>query len=203
MNRNLRWTNKSQGQSGFSMIEVLVTVAITSIGLVGLAFSLLHSDRMAQENGYKTAADGMIGDLIQRIRFNADAYSDYNTNGNYSCGSTPAHCAAWNNGSSRQEADSCSATELAAWDLWDIACNSNISSDADFTYSGNSDLLPNPTLNVSIEDGIGYNGSSSQITITVGWDARTSGTNSDGERSYIASDMLTDSVSTEFSLWHD
>ncbi|WP_028294350.1 prepilin-type N-terminal cleavage/methylation domain-containing protein [Oceanobacter kriegii] len=193
--------------AGFSLIELMVTMAITTIGLVGLAFTLLESDRFSQENTYQSLAMNMVDDLGHRIRLNAQAYADYDTAGAAaSCTSQPSQCAAWHNGSSQQAAANCSTSELAAYDLWDIACAGTINdSSADYTYSSSADSLPNPELIVSVNDNQGYNASSSEVRITLSWDVRTAGQDDEGNAVYSRdqASQYRSSVSTEFSLWHN
>ncbi|WP_221801630.1 type IV pilus modification PilV family protein [Oceanobacter mangrovi] len=193
-------------QSGFSMVEVLVTIAISTIGLVGLAFAMLESDRYAQQNTHRSLAANMLEDLSNRIRLNAYALDAYDTSGSaYSCGSAPARCAAYNSGTAHVDADSCDAETLAAYDLWATACSSGSSdSDADYTFASSADFLPNPQLIVTITDAVGYDGSSSQVVLSLSWDVRNGGQDSSGNTVYTNTDDIetrTETISTEFSLW--
>src|SRR5690554_1070475 len=64
---------------GFSMIEVLVTIFITVIGLLGISSLQLQSNRAVQDSGNKSQAIWILKDLSNRINANSSALSDYAT----------------------------------------------------------------------------------------------------------------------------
>ena len=66
---------------GFSMVEVLVTLAITIIGLVGLASLQLQASRSASDTGNRSQAVWIIEDLTNRIRANTGGLENYDTGG--------------------------------------------------------------------------------------------------------------------------
>ncbi|MDO6681256.1 MULTISPECIES: prepilin-type N-terminal cleavage/methylation domain-containing protein [unclassified Oceanobacter] len=190
---------------GFSLIEILVTVAITTVGLVGLVALLLESDRSAQDSTSRSLAAWMIDDLTNRIMANQDAVASYDTGAAaVSCAARPTMCAYYHDGTSRKASANCSGAQMAAFDLWDVACPSDVSvTDSDITRAGNADFLAPPSLVVDVQAGLGVGASSTQVQITITWDVRTSGTLDDGSTNYLNEGDITnrtDSLSTEIDL---
>jgi len=66
-------------QSGFSLLEVLVTLAVLSVALLGLAF--LQAQGMQLNTGAysRTQASILASDIIDRMRINDDNVADYDT----------------------------------------------------------------------------------------------------------------------------
>jgi type IV pilus assembly protein PilV len=64
-------------QSGLSLIEVLITVVLVSIGLLGLAGLQLGSVRLSSSSGERFIATTLAQDIIERMRANrANAITD-------------------------------------------------------------------------------------------------------------------------------
>ena len=57
-------------QSGLSLIEVLITVVLVSIGLLGLAGLQLTSVRNSNSSGERFIATTLAQDIIERMRAN-------------------------------------------------------------------------------------------------------------------------------------
>lgn len=65
-------------RSGFSMIEVLVTMAILLLGLLGLAGTMMHGHRSEAESYQRAQALVLLQDMVSRIQANrlvADCYA--------------------------------------------------------------------------------------------------------------------------------
>lgn len=90
----------SARETGFSMIEILVTIVILSIGLLGLAGLQMTGLQNNQSAFYRTIAMQQAYDMADRIRANAagEQAGDYDsisgTGTNPNCISTPAGCTA-------------------------------------------------------------------------------------------------------------
>jgi type IV pilus assembly protein PilV len=96
------------------MIEVLVTLLIMSLALLGTAGLQAYSMRLNQGGQFRTQAVFLVADLAERMEANKVGDGDYsvlNTTGsefltNSTTPSTACHTSA------------CNATELAVYDLW-------------------------------------------------------------------------------------
>lgn len=101
---------------GASLIEVLVTVLVLTIGLLGIAGLQIQSTRSNYEAFQRTTATTLAHDIIERMRTNVSATGTYVTSGaNLGGGSlgdtepTP-NC---------KSASTCSPAQLATYDLWE------------------------------------------------------------------------------------
>ena len=88
---------------GTSLIEVLVSLVVLSIGLLGLAMLQVKSMKINTEAFQNTQATLLAGDLIERIRTNRS--------GNYATPAKPA--------SRPSCTTACNANELASQELFD------------------------------------------------------------------------------------
>ena len=70
---------KSRGQSGFTMVEVMVALVVLAVGLLGIAALLLKSLQSGRTATYRTQAVNLAADLADRIRANRTAQADYGT----------------------------------------------------------------------------------------------------------------------------
>lgn len=80
---------KQSAQAGFSLIEALVTLAILSVGLMGLAFLQAQGMQLNTSAYARTQASVLVGDIIDRMRLNASNVAAYDT---ASFSPTPADC---------------------------------------------------------------------------------------------------------------
>jgi type IV pilus modification protein PilV len=89
---------------GFTLVEVLVSLAVLSVGLLGAAAMLLASLRGLADAQLENAATGLLRDLADRIRLNAAGRAAY------ASGSAVPACA---------DAEPCDAASRAAADrVW-------------------------------------------------------------------------------------
>lgn len=100
-------------ERGFSMIEVLVTLLIISLALLGTAGLQAYSMRLNQGGQFRTQAVFLVSDLAERIEANkAASYEmtwDFAASGAYDIsGSNPQDCLN----------ASCSSANLATFDKW-------------------------------------------------------------------------------------
>ena len=191
--------NYSYSQA-FTLIEVAVTLAITTIGLVGLSAMLIEANRISQDSGNRSQAVWMIEDLTNRIRANRDSVWSYDTGGNpVSCQTPSFSCAAYNTGSKQADVSACSSVQLAQYDLWDVACSRDVSvrfggTLVDVTRTNAASFIAQPEIIVSVQAG-GLTGQEI-VTVTVTWDSRTGGLDSSGKRIYISDESLLDTTIT-------
>jgi type IV pilus assembly protein PilV len=70
-------TKTQPHQHGFSMIEVLVTIVILLVGLLGLASLIMQSQRGEMESYQRVQALVMVRDMADRINANRGAAANY------------------------------------------------------------------------------------------------------------------------------
>ncbi|MDG9922195.1 MULTISPECIES: type IV pilus modification protein PilV [unclassified Pseudomonas] len=64
-------------QSGFTLIEVLVSIVILAIGLLGLAAMQLQSLKYTQGSQWRSQANFLAYDIVERIRANRENVDSY------------------------------------------------------------------------------------------------------------------------------
>jgi type IV pilus assembly protein PilV len=107
-------------QQGFSLIEVLVSVLVLGIGIIGAAGMQLNAMRTAQQSAFQTAALTLAGDIADKMRANdqlmkqADQANpfigiDYSTKTEPSAPRTSCYGANAN----------CSAQQIASFDIYE------------------------------------------------------------------------------------
>jgi|TARA_Y100000296_G_scaffold32262_1_gene37335 type IV pilus assembly protein PilV len=185
-----------KSQSGFSMLEVLITLGISIIGLVGLASLQLQTTRAVNDTANRSHAIWVAEDLANRIRANRINMGNYDTGGEpIDCENffPQKVCSSYHNGEDVVNAAAdCSGTEVAAFDLWELACGTSPEILNSITRTSGADYLPNSELEVSVVN--------SRVDITVRWDVRTSGRgvneNGDEVTIYANTNNVTDGQST-------
>jgi|DeeseametaMP0200_FD_k123_2371_2 type IV pilus assembly protein PilV len=171
---------------GFSLLEALVALAITSIALTGLGSLQIEANKSATDAGGKSQGIWILEDLANRMRFNNTAIASYDTAANpINCGNAPKVCASYNTGVARLTADpTCTTAELAAFDLWELQCGVGAAVPGSLTTRASSvDFMPNPQLSVTV------NGQ--QVTATVSWESTTERQDANGNRIYASNSPVT------------
>lgn len=184
---------------GFSLIEVMVTLAITVVGLVGISSLQLQSNRAIVDSGSRSQAIWMLEELSSRINANSAALISYDTGGDYNsgnCATIPTICAAYFN-SGQQKSAICTPQEVALFDIWDLTCPKTYTHNNNQIRESAADFISTPTLNIAVD------AANNRATLTVTWRVRTTATNDSGEKIYIAvnnENNLTDSISRQINL---
>lgn len=102
------------GQSGFSLVEILVTTVILGIGVLGVTGLTAYSKRAAFETVQRSTATELAFALLEDMRANStalDVYVGAGTLGRGSRGAEPAPTC-------DTAGSPCTAAELAAHGLW-------------------------------------------------------------------------------------
>ncbi len=134
-------------QKGVSLLEVLIAVLVLSVGLLGLGGLQLHALKSSNDAHFRSVASLLAADLGDRIRINPEgvALAAYEISENQStsiCENTaPKLCTG---------ANICSVSELATFDLYQIACGVTNGSNKSL---GMKNLLPSATLSVACTGG--------------------------------------------------
>jgi len=161
------------------MIEVLITMVILAIGLLGIAAMQLNGLRSANNSVHRTQATLLADDFIERMRANPTAVDDNVfaavASAAVNCGAAPnPYCGEYYDGSDIVAAQSCNATELAAHDINVWFCGQLNSGTR---YGGVQNTLPQATVAITCTDVNPPSGvdadvctnRSSYHTVTVGW----------------------------------
>ena len=75
--RRAAYVISSGGEQGLGLIEVLVTLLVFSIGMLGMASTQLEAKRASHEATQRTLATSLVRDIIERMRSNPQALSSY------------------------------------------------------------------------------------------------------------------------------
>jgi type IV pilus assembly protein PilV len=158
---------------GFTLIEVLVTIIIVSIGLLGLAGLQINGLRANMSSEARSKATLLASDIIERMRANPLGVDSEGYNGIHMtedrCGGalgTP-FCSNYNNGAAIDAVD-CTPAQMAAFDAWVWACGMPVADDVQ--RAGVTNQLINGVARVSCNATPCVPGSS--YTVTVSWDER-------------------------------
>ena len=174
-----------------TLIEVLVTLVITSIGLMGLVSLQMQAFKATQDSGNRSQAIWVFNDIVNRIRANEGASLAYTAPIN--CNVPATVCSAYNPGNAAgiPSAD-CTANQMATWDLFEVACGAPRLIDGNGTQvKGNPiDYLIGAQLAIACANGGACN-NGDPLTITLTWRARIDGTEIGGGARQANDNLLT------------
>jgi len=163
MNRPTR-TTQFAGQRGISLIEVLVSVVIIAVGLLGIATLQLMSKRSNFEAVERTLATQLANDIIERMRSDSKELDTY-------AGTATSPVPALTGDSAPPaknctRANPCDPEELATFDLyeWDQAIAGAAETAAGAKTGGLA--LPTACLTTTVAAGGDKSG---QYTVTIVW----------------------------------
>ena len=162
--------------NGFTLIEVLITVVILSIGLLGMAGIQIQGLRGTTSSTVRSQATILANDIAERIRMNQDGmhldgsplngdYTNVNIStddqGNVSppcnAATAPTFCSA---SPGNQVVASCNASEMAAFDIYEFACGLDHASGVQNLLPGGSATISCNTVNCP---------PGSELTINISW----------------------------------
>ena len=134
----------SKKQQGFTLIEVLVSVLVFSVGMLGLGGLQITSTKVSNNAHFRTTASLLAMDLADRMRANLAGVSEgyYAEAINCSTASIPV-C--------RNSGSDCSVEDLAKYDIFEIKCGTKIGETS--RDGGVQNLLIGGNINVSCDGG--------------------------------------------------
>ncbi|CEG58506.1 type IV pilus modification protein PilV [Legionella fallonii] len=146
-------TANSLRQKGMTLLEVLVTLVILAIGLLGLASMLMYSNKANNSSYAKQQAVQCAYDIFDRIRANYQSaingsynISNIGSNGLPATVSTP---------STLCNVSACTPTQMATYDTW---------------YWLTKDVAKLPNGSGSITSALSGATGNTVITVTIQWD---------------------------------
>jgi type IV pilus assembly protein PilV len=152
--------SRTHSQRGFTLIEVMVSVLVVSVSVLGTAGLQISAKRAGHEAAQRTSGASLAQDMLERMRANPQALSGYVTTGigGGTITSEPSP------GCTNNTTDICTPAQLAAHDMWDWeqaldgAAETRVVGGSTVTVGG----LLNPTGCVSLSSG--------EVTITIAWE---------------------------------
>jgi len=154
--------NKSKHGAGFTMVEVLVSMVIFSVGLIGIAKMQVVAKQSNYDAVQRVAATSIAEDLLSRMRSNHEVLSDYVSNtGSTTIGSNSISTEPTPTCSS---GSTCTANQLVSHDLWEIEQLLDGATELD-TSSNKTGGINLPTLCITGDAA----GGSGVYTVTVAW----------------------------------
>lgn len=145
---------------GASLIEVMVSVFVFSIGVLGFASLQSRSVQATFDNGQRDQVVWLTQSIIDRIRVNDAATTSYVTSltdFDISDCSTPATLC---------DAATCTTAQMATFDVWDLYCRN--------TFQGTSAVKGlSATLTCTDADVDGNCDTAADLTLTNSWCARS------------------------------
>lgn len=162
-------------QSGIALIEILVSVVVLSVGLLGLVGLQMLSVKGSQHAHFKTQATLISQGMFEKMRANP--------NGNYlqtvDCSVLGTDCAV----------DNCDTDQLAHFDLHQLQCGTKV---GDEWIGGVKTLLPNGSLQVMCSNMGDWNSCLTEpgVTVDLQWDERVVNANDNREANALMHKIL-------------
>lgn len=152
---------------GFSLIEVLVTMLIMAIGMLGAAALQLQSKRVGYDATQRAVASNLAQDIVERMRTNNAAVASYQIAdlGGGSLAQPGATCST--------STSPCSSGQMALLDLWEFeqALDGASASRTDSSGRTTIDGLSNPTACITHAAGV--------VTVSIAWRGAVATSNPD------------------------
>lgn len=175
-------------QSGLTLIEILVTMVITSIGLMGLLSLQMQAMKATQDTGNHSQSIWIFNDLSNRIRANEISSSSYVTAGPVNCANAPATvCSNYFDGANTTLSANCTGPQMAAWDLFEVACGAPRSA-ANIRGNPIADL---PGAQLSVACVTAGCGDGDPLLVTLSWRSRSDVTEIDGRQRQANDNLIT------------
>lgn len=149
-------------QRGFTLIEILVSLVVLAIGLLGLAGLQAAGLRNNNSAYHRSQATLLANDIIDKMRVNGGEALAPARNYNIALGAAPA-------GNPDCEGGTCTTAVMAAYDLNQWLCSlGNFDANASCTNLGITGLLPSGDGGVTV-GAINAVTGSAPVTVQVRW----------------------------------
>ncbi len=164
--------------TGFTLIEVLIAVAILSFGMLGIAAMQITGVRANQGSIVRSQATFIAMDMTERMYANrggtrAGLYN-FTSTAATSCAALPAGYVKCSEDLSSTSRSSCTSAQMATYDRFRVFCG--MPSDAADTVAsrlgGVRDLLPNGTLTVACAAQPAAPTAATPCSVTLTWEER-------------------------------
>lgn len=140
-----------QKKSGFAMVEVMVTVAIITIGVSGMGVLLMRAIQGTHDSAQQSQAMWIVQDYVGRMRANQEGARAklYELDPiNIDCAAPPTMCAETFQAGAEVPAAICSEpSTMATFDNWITTCGLSST-----IYDSASDFIVNPELTSQCTD---------------------------------------------------
>ena len=137
-------------QLGITLVEVLVTLVISTVGLLGVSAFLIKVNQSVTDAGNRTQALWILEDLGSRMRANAHVAHLYVTEGRYGCPAAVKPC-----GTSLETlAAICTKEEMVAFDLWDVVCDPGVEQEGRIRLSNAASFMVDPKLEITHDNAL-------------------------------------------------
>lgn len=172
---------KLRRQQGVTLVELLVSVFVFAIGVLGFTALQTRSLQANYDNVQREAVTWMADSLVGRIRSNPGALASYETQLSDfdECPVDPGNNCIQDQGQPGTGAF-CNAQDIAAFDVWDALCNMG-DPDADPPVISNTsgfDTINN--LNIDMTCSAGGCPAGSSVTLVFSWCAKSFEVEADG-----------------------
>ncbi|MCF6262305.1 MAG: type IV pilus modification protein PilV [Xanthomonadales bacterium] len=114
-------TTSFSKQRGTSLLEVLIAAIIVAIGLLGIAALQMKSVQYSVDSQYRSVATDIAWSMADRIRANLAEDNSYSAIA-ADCNTVVQSCAMIPTASDASSTDSCTAVEIAAYDIKSVLC---------------------------------------------------------------------------------
>jgi type IV pilus assembly protein PilV len=165
---------------GFSLIEILFTIFISSVGILGIGVLQLEAIKVSNDANAQSHASLMMRSIISRMRINTHGAKENAYLGVNSCDTpSPKMCGSYFL-ATRVQPGACSASELARYDEWDVVCGFPAEKSK---FYGANHYVSNAQLTIRCSDSTSADTDAcslgSKINLTLKWYERSAKTNED------------------------
>ena len=106
-------------QSGLTLIEILVTLVIMAVGLLGLAGLQSAAIKGSADISQRSQALWLANSLADRMRANTEGIGSYASLSTSSCSAPATNCS---DHGANVSGSACTPTQIATFDVWEVAC---------------------------------------------------------------------------------